>query len=514
MLIQVLATLVFVFGISSEMIGLPSGCSLPDAVVSPATPVSESAAALTSNVPDRVALVVQRITAGALPGDDTEIGIRLHGATYSGPPLYAIIVLPTLGSGISTARAVNNRGELGGAAGNGVKAWVPVIQSATGELRDIPIDGYPTAEIFGLNDRGECEVALDRYGLPPMAGFISVDREVIEVGDFGGGSSGSSAINNHGEISAGSSYTNGGIGRGAFWSRETGLVDIGDIDPFGDTTTVAYDINDSGVIVGYSMHPDYGVTRAITWQDGVLTPIPGLLETKDSVAELINDHAEILVAGWISETQGWTAVRDRDGGIQPLKFRFMKPTYWKALNNNRQLLSHLQLSGSFKPQMWYDVTKLPVLLEDLIPPHTQWKLDSGADDMNDHMQIAGNGTYEGYWAGYLATPVHPTIKMTDIVPGRAGATNGFRISNAPPNSRVYVCYSSYGGGAFIPGCSNLENVMQLDDPKVVRQVITDAEGKAEVRGVIPSQFAGQIYLFQAVIPETCEISNLVVQRFE
>ena len=74
-------------------------------------------------------------------------------------------------------------------------------------------------------------------------------------------------------------------------------VSITDLGNLGVQDSNALDINNRGVIVGYSKN-SLGIRRAFRWQNGVMTDLgtPGTLSR--SVAEGINDHGEVVGTYW------------------------------------------------------------------------------------------------------------------------------------------------------------------------------------------------------------------------
>ena len=62
--------------------------------------------------------------------------------------------------------------------------------------------------------------------------------------------------------------------------------------------------------------------------------------------------------------------------------------------------------------------------------------------------------------------------------------------------------------------SMLQNVLQIDNPKLVATGVADGDGIATVSGLIPTFRRWQTLVFQAVVRDTCEISNFVVQTIQ
>jgi len=134
--------------------------------------------------------------------------------------------------------------------------------------------------------------------------------------------------------------------------------------------------------------------------------------------------------------------------------------------------------------------------------------------INNAGQIPVTGKYDDdHWA-LLLTPVHPSMTLQGPQPGRAGTTNGLRVTGVTPGARVTFLYSRHGGGTRIPGCDLQQNALQLDNPTVIGTAIANQQGVATITRPVPLIARGQTILFQAVVQNQCAISQLVVHRFD
>jgi probable HAF family extracellular repeat protein len=178
-------------------------------------------------------------------------------------------VLP--GSNSSTATDINKQGQV---VGNGADAFL----YSAGILKDLGI----ASKAHGINDAG----TVVGYG------FVYRDSQVF---DFSGVDI--RAINNLG-IFVGQHY--GHAFSSQYGAKEGALLDLGTLVPGGSTgVSIAYGINDSGVIVGSSaFRPDTDIQHAFTWQNGHMTDlgtiIPEAAGYTYSVAYHINKHGQIV----------------------------------------------------------------------------------------------------------------------------------------------------------------------------------------------------------------------------
>jgi len=410
-------------------------------------------------------------------------------------------------------RASNHLGAHGGALRYYEPSYryLPSVWDAFGELRllELPI-GYNNAVCWAINDFGEAageeslqpslfwDASGTPHQLPSLGGF-----DTVEV----------NGMNNAGQVVGSGTLAIRTESHAYVWSLDTGMIDLGDLNPDEEVTSVAYDINDDGLIVGRSHNDPKLASRAVCWEDGVIRELPRGSAVPDR-APSVNEARVIL--GFTGSSTGpalciWPSPDDDPilllDPYQSTTFSLSAV----AINNNNIVIGDGGTNRS-TALIWYDWDKQPVKLTDLLPWGSRWTLRASYS-LNDHNQIGGLAFHNGRDTGFVATPVYPSIVMSEASPGIAGEMNIFQISNLRPNERVHLVAGKYGGGALIPGCSMLQNVLQIDHPKTVTTTTADALGNATIEGFVPAYLRGQTRVLQAVTPGTCEISNLVVQTF-
>ncbi len=177
--------------------------------------------------------------------------------------------LGTLGGVSSIAMDLNDSGEVVGGAENATDLFVPFIW--------LPSAAYSLSA--GMNSLGT-------------------------LGNYDGGLlQRAQAINSNGET-VGRSYTAGGDGHGFIWlpsaayGQGAGMTDLGVLT--GGDDSWAFDINDSGVVVGTS-NVTGGAYHAFLWEDGTLSDLNDLTDTNATWtltrATGINDDGEIVGFG-------------------------------------------------------------------------------------------------------------------------------------------------------------------------------------------------------------------------
>ncbi len=390
------------------------------------------------------------------------------------------------------------------------------------------------------------------------ASFWPHSGGIVDLGTLGGNYAGAACINEVGDIAGWAGFDpNGSIldRRAVVWRRGQ-IIDLGTL---GGETSVAYEMNDAGQVVGeseYEMqssrpkaylwengqmrvlpapHPDWdgraafginnvgdivgngygvdGVLKALLWQSGQVTEL-GALSNLDSAAYAINDSGVIVGYSRVSSGE-FHATRWVNEELEDIHTLTIGPrSVARAINevgqivgdNGNVLDSHAFVLNPGEPM---------ILLDDLVPPFLlrDWIMER-TTSINDAGQIPVTASYnDDHWA-LLLTPVLPTMTLQGPQPGRAGTTNGLRVTGVTPGARVTFLYSRHGGGTRIPGCDLQQNALQLDNPTIIGTAVANQQGVATITRPVPLIARGQTILFQAVVQNECAISQLVVHRFD
>jgi probable HAF family extracellular repeat protein len=131
-------------------------------------------------------------------------------------------------------------------------------------LRTLPNlpGGQQQGNAFDVTNRGL--IVGYSYGPNGQEAVRWVDGNVQGLGDFPGGwhESAAFAANERGQI-VGAGHVDGeGAARAFLWSEEKGMVDLGALAA--DHNSVAYDVTDDGMVVGYSVRRPGGTSLAFT----------------------------------------------------------------------------------------------------------------------------------------------------------------------------------------------------------------------------------------------------------
>ena len=236
------------------------------------------------------------------------------------------IPLPLLGGNNGTIGNINRRGEIAGISENSTRdseciapqvldfdavVWGP----KEGEIRELhPLPGDSVAEALWINDRGQAVGASGSCAnteLPPLANgphavIWDTDGSVTDLGNLGGTANPSIsgvgniglAINNQGQVAGVSALAGSTTTRAFFWTRETGMHDLGTLS--GDVQSAGTSINDRAEVVGPSIDSS-GNLSPFLWRDGAMTDLNTLIPANSPLYLLfpsaINSRGEIAGFG-------------------------------------------------------------------------------------------------------------------------------------------------------------------------------------------------------------------------
>jgi probable HAF family extracellular repeat protein len=225
--------------------------------------------------------------------------------------------LPTLGGDNGYAAGANQLGQIVGWAEtpvhdptcngrNQVLQFLAVVWGPRkGEIHPLPpLAGDPDSAATAINDNGQavgisglCDQAVGR--LSARHAVLWENGVPINIGDLGGQAWNTpAAINNRGQVVGFSDLPNDDPNNpnfhAFFWSKASGKPpqDLGVLS--GDSLSLAYAINDQGVIVGQSIG---ATSRAFIWENGQLIDMNTLVPAGSPqllFANDINDQGEIV----------------------------------------------------------------------------------------------------------------------------------------------------------------------------------------------------------------------------
>jgi probable HAF family extracellular repeat protein len=231
----------------------------------------------------------------------------------------SITDLGTLGGNQSNAFAVNNLGQVAGAALNTIPdLYTPNFilgSSATTQahafrwtksqgMQDLGTLGGADSAAFYINDSGQIagfsftdSTVNPTTGLPTLHPFLWENGKMTDLGTLGGTFAGPFTIesfgglNNRGEVVGTSNLAGDVIAHPFLWTKSEGMKDLGTL---GGTLAFATWINDAGEVVGLSGTLDDQFAHAFLWRDGVMTDLGTPGTDPDSQARSINSRGQVV----------------------------------------------------------------------------------------------------------------------------------------------------------------------------------------------------------------------------
>ncbi len=318
--------------------------------------------------------------------------------------------------------------------------------------------------------------------------------------------------------------------KAVLWPAGGGVIDLIDRD------SIAFDINDSRVIVGSYLVGGFS-TNAFRWENGNWSSLYPPME----VAEAINNHGQIVGYGgsgsfvWDSgvfttlpSLGGNDRVRDINDAGQMVGSSGVEglPVIWE--NGTIRQLPHFgvgawglsineggDIVGKYfyrdgpimrmRPCIWRN--NFMMILNDLadLPLKGDGEL-VGDPCINDAGQIATVALSYEWETAYPVRlePVDIGLALWGIDPSRPGRRNTIEIHHVSPNGRVILLWgTTRGEGQPFEQCSGA--MIDLADPHLAAVGVADANGVARITLNVPANVEGN-YIFQAVDHTTCEVS--------
>jgi len=196
----------------------------------------------------------------------------------------AITALPTLGGTNGRAGAINNRGQVAGAAENGEidpLCQSPVVKPAVwekGRVRSLStapfLNGFIESGSGPMNEKGQMVGIAGRCDFSAVRNLLWHKDLVTDMGAFGGVS-----INNKGQAT-GTYGTDTGLNRGFIWQNGE-ASDLGSLP--GYPQVHGNGINDRSQIAGQTCVLDVSSCTTFLWQNGAMVDLNGAVPTDSTL---------------------------------------------------------------------------------------------------------------------------------------------------------------------------------------------------------------------------------------
>lgn len=265
--------------------------------------------------------------------------------------------------------------------------------------------GYSNSFAYAVNDSGTAvgwanttQNPVDSFSV--MHAIMLMDRDSKDLGTLGGKWSRAYAINNSNAVVGVSELAN--KESRAFLYFDGKMSELAPL-PGGDSS-IAFGLNDSGVIVGGSSVPHEAsirmVIHAVLWRDGSPVDLGALRNNGSSLAYAVNSHDEVV--GKAESAEGATAFLYSAGQMRDLHIEGGRAF---GINDHRQIVGSKQMGEERHPHflgfLWENGTFYD--LNDCLPQGSGFSIQ-GAFRINNAGQIAAIGTFKDQLHALLLTP--------------------------------------------------------------------------------------------------------------
>jgi hypothetical protein len=278
----------------------------------------------------------------------------------------------------------------------------------------------------------------------------------------------------------------------------------------GHVEGLAYDVDDAGVIVGYSAPFGPAVAMCWWWQGTrwIHMPLEPLVPGTFAIAVA---HAGAgTIVGHARGNDGtthlvaWEDGRPVDLGAPADQHAFARGAassgavvgYSLGLDLQRHAIVHPGCAAR-------DVA--PILLDTLLPPGTPWNTLREAADINSKGEIVGYGEIGGVVHSFVMTPIRRWLEVSAAL--AADDHDVLRLRGAAPHATVDFFAAPSGGETLLAECVQS---LDLDQARWLGRATADVAGIASFELRLGARAAGRVLWLQAVDRDAHEVSDVLV----
>jgi probable HAF family extracellular repeat protein len=210
-------------------------------------------------------------------------------------------------------------------------------------------------------------------------------------------------INDYDQIVGYSTLSGDSVTSAFYWREGVGMQPL--TSPVGATETYAYDISNTGYIVGTAASQT-SAAKPYIWNDLVVSPLPIPANSRTGGASAVNNDGVAVGTYEINQYLGtFSAVRWVNGQMQELGNLGGSYPYAKAadINNLGQIVGTSNSDSGYTGFIWMNGTMYD--LRSLLAPGFESIEITSAGAINDHGQIAAGAIIDGRTTAVLLNPV-------------------------------------------------------------------------------------------------------------
>ncbi len=333
----------------------------------------------------------------------------LQPAARAQGPRYNAIDLATLGGASSYPSAINNKGEIVGAA-EAVNPNYDAFYEVSGTMKNLGTLGGYSSIALGISDTGlivGASTTSTNFNTPQHA-FAVVSLPLSDINPFGSPLSAATCVNSAGE--AAGYYTLSGTYRAVGYLSGTGGAPT-DLGTLGGGAAEAYGMNESGDIVGVSTIAGDVVSHGFLYAGGMMTDLGVLDSGTFSEAVGINDAGQVTGGSEVPFVSPEHAFLYTGGVMTDLGAPGASYTQSRgmAVNNYGQVVGSLVTNENVNSVFLYTsgtMYDLNTLVSSTSGALTL-NFASTGKVINDWGQIAANAPIGGFQHAFLLNPASP-----------------------------------------------------------------------------------------------------------
>jgi probable HAF family extracellular repeat protein len=330
-------------------------------------------------------------------------------AARGGAP-FTITELGTLGGAESVAYGLNDANQVVGWS-HATNSEMHAFVWTNGSMADLGTLGGPASVAWAINNAGVVvgeSLPKGQTGSTNFRAFVYQQQQMVPLATLGGTWSVAYDINENGTI-AGLSYNMLQREQAVTWSAAGSITNIAQAGGATDQRTRAYGLNDAGVVTGWGYTPLGGPNNAFTYGGGQWTQIGGFGQFQNAEAYDIGNSG-IVVGSSAPQTGGdWHAAIWLPANPTQAVILGTLPGFPLAelddINSQNHAVGRAYITNFESRALYYDGQDLHDLNEFLPTGFLGELVD--AREINESGAIAATARHNGLLRAVLLSPLRP-----------------------------------------------------------------------------------------------------------